>query len=134
MNVQSRRGMVWGNITRMETKLTKLEDKETLTEKEQRTVSKMGKKPEALSTKFKAYHCAIVEQIKDQNKLAEEQAVLDDHEDKVDNLMEHLDDLAVTTEPVMPHASDMAGATEPVRQDWQPPDQYSGEKFMKILL
>ena len=35
MNVQSRQRMVPGNIIRLETKLTNLEDQETLTEKEQ---------------------------------------------------------------------------------------------------
>ena len=38
-----------------------------------------------------------------QEKLTEEQVVLEDHEDKVEELMECLEDLVVTTEPVMPH-------------------------------
>ena len=95
--------MVQGNITRLETKIAKLEEKQTLTEKEQTTVSKMVKKLEALSTEFKMYHGAILDQIEDDNKLAKEQAVLDDDED----VTECLQDLVNTAEPVMPHASDM---------------------------
>ena len=49
---------------------------------------------------------SFVDQIKDQNRLAEEQAVLDNHEDKVEVLMERLKDLVVTTEPVMPGMDD----------------------------
>ena len=61
MNVPSRRGM---NFTRLqETKLTKLEDKEILSDKEQKTSSKLVKKLEAFSPEFN--HCLIVDQIKD---------------------------------------------------------------------
>ena len=41
------------------------------------------------------------------HRLTEEQAVVDDHEDKVEDPLEHLEDLVVTTEDVMPHASGM---------------------------
>ena len=68
MNVRSCRGMVQGNITRLEMKVARVEDEETLTEKEQQTVSKMVKKLEALRADFKTYHYAIV----DQDKLTEE--------------------------------------------------------------
>ena len=61
MNVRSRRGIVRGSITHLETKLTKLEDKKTFIEKEQQTVSKMVKKLDALSAVFKTYHCTIVD-------------------------------------------------------------------------
>ena len=49
-----------GNITRRETKLVILEDKETLTKKELQTVSKMVKKLEAMSKEFKTYHRTIL--------------------------------------------------------------------------
>ena len=108
MNVQNCQGMVRNNITYLKTKLAKLEEKETLIEKEQMTVSKMVKKlAGGLSAEFKTYHCTIVDQIEDQDKLTKEQAVLDDHEDKVEDLTECLEDLVKNSEPVMPHASDM---------------------------
>lgn len=79
------------------------------------TVFKMVKKLEVLNAEFKTYYCTILNQIeKDQDKFVEEQAVLDDHEDKVDNLMERLEDLIKPTETVMPHAIDM-GDHRPVR-------------------
>ena len=53
------------------------------------------------------YHCAILDQVEEDHKLAEEQAVLDDHEDKVEDMRECLEDMVKSTEPVMPHASDM---------------------------
>ena len=101
--------MVRGNVTCLDMKLTKLNDKETLTEKDQQIVSKMVKKLEDLSAEFKTYmcHCAIVDHIENQDRLTKEQAVLDDHEDEVKDLMERLEDLVETTEPVMPRASGM---------------------------
>ena len=71
------------------------------------TVSKIVKKLEALSTEFKTYHCTIVEQLGDQDKLVEEQAVLNNHEDKVEDMIASLEDLVKTTAPMMPHTSDM---------------------------
>ena len=67
-------------------------------------MSKMVKKLEALS---ELYHCAFVNQIQDQNKLVEEQAVLNNHETKVEDQMKRLEDQVVTTEPMMPHTSGM---------------------------
>ena len=48
--------------------------------------------------------CAILDQTEVQRKLAEEQLILDDHKDKVEDLMERLEDLVVTTEPVIHRA------------------------------
>ena len=104
MNARSHRGMTCGNITCLEAKISKLEEKETLTEKERQSVSKMVKRLEALNLEFKTYHCAILDQIEEQQKLAEEQVILDEHEDKVKELMEHLEELIAMTEPVIPHA------------------------------
>ena len=53
-----------------------------MTEK-QSQFSKMAKKLEVLSAEFKTYHCAILDQIEEQEKLAKEQVILDKHEVKV---------------------------------------------------
>ena len=58
MIMQSHQRMVQGNITRLETKLAKPEGEETLSKKEQQTVSMTMKKLEALSTEFKTYTTA----------------------------------------------------------------------------
>ena len=84
--------MVRGNITRLKTKVAKLEEKETVNEKEQQTASKMMKKLEDLTSELIMYHCAIVDPIEDQDKLTKEQAVLDNHEDKVEDTTERLVD------------------------------------------
>ena len=73
-----------GNITSLETKTTKLEEKESLTKKAQQSVSKMVKKLEALSVEFKSYHCAILDQIEEQEQLAKQKVTVDNHEDKVE--------------------------------------------------
>ena len=49
--------MVRGDITHLEMKLAKLDDKEALTEEEQQIVSKMAKKLEVLSTEFHTVLC-----------------------------------------------------------------------------
>ena len=67
----------------------------------------MVKKLETLSAEVKTHHCTILDHKEDQNKLTEEQAVLDDNEDKVQDLMEHLEDLVEPTGPEMPHTSGM---------------------------
>ena len=56
----------------------------------------------------------FVDEIEDRDKLAKEQALLDNHEDKVEDFMECQEDLVKTTEPVTPHTSDMGGH-QPVR-------------------
>ena len=61
MNVQSHREITCSNITRMETKIAKLEDKETLTEKELQTVSKTVMKLEALRAELKTYYRVILD-------------------------------------------------------------------------
>ena len=66
MNARSHRGMTRGNITQVEMKITKLEEKDMSTEKEQWSVSKVLKKLESLSMEFKTYHCTIVHQTEDQ--------------------------------------------------------------------
>ena len=60
----------------------------------------MAKKLEALSTEFKTYYCDSLDHIEDEDKLTKVQAVLDDHEDNIEDLMERLEELVVTPEPV----------------------------------
>ena len=76
MNVRSCGRMVRGNFTQLETKVTKLEDKKTLTKKEQKAVSMTVKKLEALSEEFQTFHCTSGDQIEDRDKLIEVQEVL----------------------------------------------------------
>ena len=68
-----------------------------MTEKEQQSVSKVVKKPKALSTEFKTYHCPNLDQSEEQQK----------HEDKAEEVIERLEELVATTEPVIPHVLGM---------------------------
>ena len=67
----------------------------------------MVRKLEALSAGFRTYHSAIVDQTGDQDKLTKEQAALDNHEDKAEDLVERLEDRVATIKLVMPDASSM---------------------------
>ena len=78
--------------------------KEMLTEKNWQSASKMVKKLEVLSTEFKTYHCSILDQIEEQQKLPKEEVILDKHEDKVEEQIERVEELVVTTKPVIPQA------------------------------
>ena len=66
MNARSHREMMCSNITCLETIITSWKVRETLTEKEQRSVSKMVKKLEALSAEVKNYHCTVLDQTEEQ--------------------------------------------------------------------
>ena len=54
------------------------------------------KRLESLDSDFKVYHCNIIDMVKEEEEvLMEEQVKLDDHEDKVADLMSHLLELGV---------------------------------------
>ena len=91
-------------MTRIETKFPGWEEKEILTEKDRQSIARTLKWLQELNHEFKGYHYSIVELMEDTKVLAEEQAVLDEHENKVEDFMRRLQDL-VTTEPVTPRAS-----------------------------
>ena len=80
-------------------------EKETLTEKDRKSIARTLKWLQALNEEFKEYHHSIVELIDDMEVLAEQQKFLDEHENKVEDLIGSLGDLVVTTEPVSHHTS-----------------------------
>ena len=93
------------SVTRIETKIPGREEKETLTEKDRQSIATTLKRLQELNEEFKGYHYSSVELIDDTEVLAKEQKVLHDHENKVEDLIERLEDLVATTEPVSPHTS-----------------------------
>ena len=90
------------SVTRIETKISGWEEKETLTAKDHQSILRTLKWLQELNEEFNGYHYSIVELMDHTGVLAEEQKVLDALENKVEDLMESLEDL-VTTEPVMRH-------------------------------
>ena len=59
LNPRVRRGVVRSSVKRIENKITTLEDKEELTEKERQSVPRMLNKLEELKAEFKTYHYAV---------------------------------------------------------------------------
>ena len=68
----------------LEEHLNTLEAKDTLTGRDRLTVERLSKKIEALDVDFKEHHYAVIDLVgDDEQKLDEEQALMDDNEDKV---------------------------------------------------
>lgn len=73
-----------------------LEAKETLTNSDRLLVERCLKKVETLDAKFKEHHFTVIDHVRDdEQQLDEEQALMDDHEDKVHvaDFTEHLQQL-----------------------------------------
>ena len=83
------RGVVKASVTRLETRVGRLEEKDRLTHSDHISVQGLLSKIKALDKEFKAYHYQILDQI-DEDELEWEQAVLDDNEDKIKELMDRL--------------------------------------------
>ena len=58
------------------------------------------KRLESLDADFKVYYCNIIDLVEEEEVLMEEQVKLNDHENKVDDLMSHLLKLGVEEEKV----------------------------------
>ena len=93
--------MALSSITRLEKHVLDLEEKDQLTHKDLVAIKGFIKRLESLDAEFKTYHCKIVDMVEeDEDVLMEEQAKLDDHEDKIADLMSRLLELGVEDEKV----------------------------------
>ena len=91
-----RRGVAISSITRLEKHVLELEGKEKLSHKDEVAIKGYVKRLENLDSDFKGFHCSVIELVEeDEGVLLEEQAKLDDHEDRVTDFMSHLLDLGV---------------------------------------
>ena len=96
-----RRGVALSSITRLEKHVVDLEEKDKLTHKDLVAIKGFIKRLESLDADFKAYHCNVIDLVEeDEGVLMEEQAKLDDHEDKVGDLMSRQLELGVEEEKV----------------------------------
>ena len=95
-----RRGVASSSITRLEKHVFDLEGKGDLSHKDEVAIKGYIKRLENLDKDFKGYHCTIIDLVEGDDKLEEEQAKLDDHEDRVTDLMSRLLDLGVTQDKV----------------------------------
>ena len=96
LNIASRhRGVAFSSITRLEKHVLDLQGKESYL-KDEVAIKGYIKRLENLDTDFKRFHCSVVNLVEeDEEVLLEEQAKLDDHKDKVTDLMSCLLDLGV---------------------------------------
>ena len=79
------------SVTHLGDRLAILEGKETLINSDYATVKCLIKKMKALDDDFKEHHYTNIDLIgKDGETQYEEQAVMDDHEDKVVEITQHL--------------------------------------------
>ena len=87
---RKRRGIARASITRFEECIVKFEDKIELKASDHTSIQCMVKRLENMDADFKQHHMALIETIGKEDKLAEEQSVLDDHDDKMSNFMDRL--------------------------------------------
>ena len=92
-----RRGVVKASITRLEGRVFAYEEKERLTRSDQVAIQSLLTKLEALDTEFKAYHYVVLD-LAGEDAMEAEQAALDDHEDKIEQLADRLRQLVTMTE------------------------------------
>ena len=96
-----RRGVALSSITRLQKHVADLEAKDRLSRKDLVNVKGFIKRLESLDSDFKEHHSTVVDLIEeDEDVLREEQAKLDDHEDKVTDLMSRLVELGIEEEKV----------------------------------
>ena len=93
--------MAFSSITRLEKHVVNLEEKDKLMHKNLVAIKGFIKRLESLDAGFKEHHCNVIDLVEeDKGVLMEEQAKLDDHEDKVADLMSRLLKLGIEEEKV----------------------------------
>ena len=80
---RKRRGIPHASIPRFEERILKFEDKIELNASDHTLIQCMVERLENMDADFKQHHMGLIETIEDEEKLAEEQLVLDDHDDKI---------------------------------------------------
>ena len=111
---RKRRGTARASITRLEERILKFEEKVELKAIDQASVQRMIKRPEGLDSDFKQHHMLLIETIEEEEKLREEQAILDEHDHKVSEFMDRLhclieenklEEVKLTASPLKPELS-----------------------------
>ena len=97
LNIARRRkGVAISSIIRLEKHVLELEGKETLSHKDEVAIKGYIKHLDNPDADFKGHHCSIIDLVEeDEGVLLEEQAKLDDHEDRVTDVISRLLDLGV---------------------------------------
>ena len=89
------RGVTHASITKLADRISELEMKVTLFPPDKFKAQQFQKKLESLDTDFKDYHFNVVNLIEEEEGLEREQAVLDEHDDRVTDLSYCLQQLLI---------------------------------------
>jgi ATP-dependent helicase/DNAse subunit B len=89
---RKRKGVVRASVTRLLARVSELEHKERPSPGDLDTARRLQQKLEELDSDFKTYHLAVVD-LTDDEALDTEQAMLDEHDDKVTDLSARLQQL-----------------------------------------
>ena len=92
-NPRRRREAAAGTIDLLEKRIGFLEVKEELTKSDKQSILRTSKLLADLSNDFKSYHAAIVDRLESDAEAIAEQAVLDQHQTKVMDLVDRIADL-----------------------------------------
>ena len=86
------RGIMRGMITHLETQISKMEIKSEITHSDSVIIQGQTEKLKSLDSDFKRHHYTMIELVdeEDLETLDQEQAVLDDHDNKIANMMDRL--------------------------------------------
>ena len=99
MNVSVRRrlrGVVKASITKLATRINELEMNPELSHSDELAAKQMQEGLTGLDGEFKGYHLAVVALLEEDEDLDREQAVLDDHNDRVTGLFDRIVGLITT--------------------------------------
>ena len=111
-SARKRRGVVRASLTRMEDRVARWEEKEELTHSENLAAQRLLDKVNVLDQEFKGYHYAVVDFVEEESVLEHEQAIFDEHEDRVIDLIDRLQHLLEQSE--MKSRSEQEQPLEPV--------------------
>jgi len=92
---RKRRGVVRASITRLDGRVAELESKEELTAADRLAAQHLLQKLNSLEAEFRSYHLAVVDLV-EEDALEGEQAILDEHDDRVSRLVVRVQQLVST--------------------------------------
>jgi len=92
---RKRRGVVRASITRLDGRVAELESKEELTAADRLAAQHLLQKLNSLEAEFRSYHLAVVDLV-EEDALEGEQAILDEHDDRVSCLVVRVQQLVST--------------------------------------
>ena len=93
--------MSWASITKLDDCIEELEYKEMLSHSDQLMVQRLQQKLVTLDTKFKRYHISVIDLVEEKEDLEREQGILDNHDDRVAFMSDHLEQLASSVKPTV---------------------------------